>query len=76
VEARVLPRLEAELKGTKRKMPNAWALTFSMKAAAGYERKELLNALVACAEADLALKSSANGRLVIERLLATVCTRA
>jgi DNA polymerase-3 subunit delta len=76
VEARVFPRLEGELKGTKRKMPNAWALTFSMKAAAGYERRELLGALVSCADADLALKSSANGRLVIERLLATVCTRA
>ncbi|GHG73118.1 DNA polymerase III subunit delta [Comamonas sp. JC664] len=75
VEARVFPRLEAELKGSKRKMPNAWALTFSMKAAAGYERRELLGALVACAEADLSLKSSANGRLVIERLLATVCVR-
>ncbi|WP_342381226.1 DNA polymerase III subunit delta [Myxococcus stipitatus] len=76
VEARVFPRLEAELKGTKRKMPNAWALTFSMKAAAGYERRELLGSLVACAEADLALKSSGNGRLIIERLLATVCTGA
>ncbi|NVJ22574.1 DNA polymerase III subunit delta [Myxococcus sp. AM011] len=73
VEARVFPKLEVELKGTRRKMPNAWALTFSMKAAAGYERKELLGSLVACAEADLSLKSSGNGRLVIERLLATVC---
>ncbi|MCP3161445.1 DNA polymerase III subunit delta [Myxococcus qinghaiensis] len=76
VEARVFPKLEVELKGTRRKMPNAWALTFSMKAAAGYERKELLGSLVACAEADLSLKSSGNGRLVIERLLATVCLGA
>nr|WP_240672436.1 DNA polymerase III subunit delta [Corallococcus coralloides] len=76
VEARILPKLEAELKAAKRKTPNAWALAFGMQAAARYERRELLNALVACADADLALKSSASGKLVIERLLWTVCTRA
>ncbi|MBU8899951.1 DNA polymerase III subunit delta [Corallococcus sp. H22C18031201] len=75
VESRILPKLEAELKATKRKMPNAWALAFGMQAAARYERRELLDAVVACADADLALKSSGNGRLVIERLLWTVCER-
>jgi DNA polymerase-3 subunit delta len=47
-----------------------------MQGAARYKRRELLDALVACAEGDLALKSSASSKLVIERLLWTVCSPA
>ena len=54
-------------------MPHPYAAFLSMQAAARYERRELLRALVACAEADVELKSSASGKLVIERLLWTVC---
>lgn len=74
-KARVFPKVEEEAKARKGKAPHPYAAFLSMQAAARYERRELLDALVACAEADLALKSSANGKLVIERLLWTVCTR-
>lgn len=73
---RIFPKVEEEAKALKGKAPHPYAAFLSMQAAARYERRELLDALVACAEADLALKSSASGKLVIERLLWTVCTRA
>jgi DNA polymerase-3 subunit delta len=45
-----------------------------MQAAARYRREQLLGGLVACAEADLALKGGGvNGQLVIERLLWGLC---
>ncbi len=74
-KTRVFPKVEEEAKARKGKAPHPYAAFLSMQAAARYERRELLDALVACAEADLALKSSANGKLVIERLLWTTCAR-
>jgi len=44
-----------------------------MQAAARYGRPALRRGLLACAEADVALKSSGAGKLVLERLLWTVC---
>jgi DNA polymerase-3 subunit delta len=44
-----------------------------MQAAGRYGPLALRHALVACAEADVALKSSGNGQLVLERLLWGVC---
>jgi DNA polymerase-3 subunit delta len=72
-KSRVFPRIEEEAKAAKGKAPHPYAAFLAMQGAARYKRRELLDALVACAEADLALKSSANGKLVIERLLWTVC---
>jgi DNA polymerase-3 subunit delta len=46
-----------------------------MQAAAAYGRAELLRGLVACAEADLALKLG-GGELVLERLLWTLGGKA
>jgi len=72
-KSRVFPRIEEEAKAAKGKAPHPYAAFLAMQGAARYKRRELLDALVACAEADLSLKSSANGKLVIERLLWTVC---
>jgi DNA polymerase-3 subunit delta len=47
-----------------------------MSASARYGRNELRKAWKACAEADLSLKSSGNGRLVLDRLLWTLMARA
>lgn len=65
---RIFPKIEAEVKATKGKVPHPYAAFMSMQAAAGYGRAELLRALAACAETDLALKLG-GGRLALERLL-------
>jgi len=75
-KARVYPRIEEESAADEQRPPHPWAAFLGMQAAARYERKDLLDALVACADADLALKSSGNGKLVIERLLWQVCPPA
>jgi DNA polymerase-3 subunit delta len=75
-KARVFPRIEEEAKAAKGKAPHPYAAFLGMQGAGRYKRRELLDALVACAEADLALKSSASSKLVIERLLWTVCGSA
>jgi DNA polymerase-3 subunit delta len=72
----VFPKIEQEAKGRKQKVPHPYAAFMSMQAASKFPRRQLLGALTACAEADLALKSAGSGRLVIERLLWTVCGRA
>jgi DNA polymerase-3 subunit delta len=74
-ERRFYPAIEREAQELGKKPPHPYAAFKSFEAAARYSRKELLDSLLACAEADLALKSSAPGRLVIERLLWTVCGR-
>ncbi|HYH98298.1 DNA polymerase III subunit delta [Hyalangium sp.] len=74
-KARIFPKIEQEAKAAKGRAPHPYAAFLSMQAAARYERRELLRGLVACAEADLELKSSASGKLVIERLLWSLCTR-
>ncbi|MHB8874815.1 MAG: DNA polymerase III subunit delta [Myxococcaceae bacterium] len=74
-EARVFPAIEAEAKAAKTKVPHPYGAYMSMQAATRFSRNELLGALVACADADLALKLG-GGRLVVERLLWTVCGAA
>jgi DNA polymerase-3 subunit delta len=74
-KSRIFPKIEQEAKSAKGRAPHPYAAFLSMQAAARYERRELLRALVACAEADLELKSSASGKLVIERLLWSLCAR-
>jgi len=74
--SRVLPKIQREADAEKQRLGHPYAIFMGLQAAARYTRKELLDALAACAEADLALKSSGNGRLVIERLLWGTCLRA
>jgi DNA polymerase-3 subunit delta len=74
-EQRVFPKIEAEAKAAKAKVPHPYASYMGMQAATRYTRNELLGALVTCADADLALKLG-GGRLVVERLLWTVCGAA
>ncbi|MCI0569781.1 MAG: DNA polymerase III subunit delta [Myxococcaceae bacterium] len=75
-KTRVWPGIEREAKEEKGRAPHPWGAFQGMQAAARYGRQGLLRSLVACAEADLALKSSAGGKLVLERLLWTVCGQA
>lgn len=74
-QQRVFPKIEAEAKAAKARVPHPYASFMGMQAAARYSRDELLRALASCAEADLALKLG-GGKLVVERLLWTVCGRA
>ncbi|MFZ5445965.1 MAG: DNA polymerase III subunit delta [Myxococcota bacterium] len=74
-QARVFPALEAEAKANKTKVPHPYAAFMSVQSAMGYGRQELLRGLVACAEADLALKLGGQ-ELVLERLLWTLCGKA
>jgi len=70
---RVFPKIEEEAKAAKARVPHPFAAFSAMKAASQYGRVRLLASLVACAEADFALKSSAGGKMVLERLLWTIC---
>ena len=51
-ESKVFPKVEQEAKARKAKVPHPYAAFMSMQAAMKFERKQLLNALVACAEAN------------------------
>lgn len=74
-EANVYPAIAAEAKAAKLKPQHPYAAFMALKAAGQYGRKELLEGLCACAEADLALKSG-GGPLVLERLLWGLCGKA
>jgi DNA polymerase-3 subunit delta len=72
-KARLFPAIEREAKAAGVRVPHPYAAFLAASAAARYGRPQLRAALLACAEADLALKSSGAGKLVLERLLWTVC---
>jgi len=72
-KSRLFPAIEREATATRARLPHPYAAFVATLAAARYGRPRLRAALLACAEADLALKSSGAGRLVLERLLWTVC---
>ncbi len=79
-QARLFPKIEADAKAAKTKVPHPYAAFMGMQAAAQWGRQDLLRALVACAEADLALKlggsKPGDGNLVLERLFWTLCGKA
>lgn len=80
-QARLWPKIEAEHKAAKTKVPHPYASFMGMQAASQWGRQELLRALVACSEADLALKLGGSGKagegnLVLERLFWTLCGKA
>lgn len=68
-ESRVFPHIEREAKAAGRKVPHPYAAYKAAEAAAKYERAELIDALIACAEADMQLKSGGDSKLVLEALL-------
>ena len=68
-EKSVFPAIEREARESGRRVPHPYAAYMAVQAAARYSRAELLAALVACADADVALKSSGSGQLVLESLL-------
>ncbi|MGZ6080825.1 MAG: DNA polymerase III subunit delta [Myxococcaceae bacterium] len=72
-KSRIFPGVEREAKQHGQRVPHPWAAFLGMQAAARYGRPALRRGLLACAEADVALKSSGGGKLVLERLLWTVC---
>jgi DNA polymerase III subunit delta len=72
-KARLFPAIEREAKTAGARVPHPYAAFLAAAAGARYGRTQLRAALLACAEADLALKSSGGGKLVLERLLWTVC---
>jgi DNA polymerase-3 subunit delta len=75
-KARLFPAIEREAKAKGGRVPHPYAAYLAGVASARYGRTQLRAALLACAEADLALKSSGAGKLVLERLLWTVCPPA
>lgn len=70
---RIWPEIEADAKARKAKAGHPYAAFMSMQAASRHGRERLLKSLTACADADVSLKSSGDQRLVVERLLWTVC---
>jgi DNA polymerase-3 subunit delta len=74
-QARVFPALEAEARANKQKVPHPYGAFMNVQSAIAFGRQELLRGLVACAEADLALKLGGK-ELVMERLLWTLCGKA
>jgi len=69
----VFPEVEAELSGKGQKVPNPYVAYLGYRRARRRARSHWRRALVLCAEADAALKSGADQRLLIERLLTQVC---
>ncbi|MGV3624293.1 MAG: DNA polymerase III subunit delta [Archangium sp.] len=74
-QSRVWPGIEEELKSKKVKVPHPFKTFKDMETAGTFGRQALLRGLVACAEADLALKLGGD-ELVLERLLWTLCGKA
>jgi DNA polymerase-3 subunit delta len=72
-KARLFSAIEREAKAAGARVPHPYAAYLATLAGARYGRAQLRASLLACAEADLALKSSGSGKLVLERLLWTVC---
>ena len=72
-QAKVFPSLEEELSGKKQKVPHPFGAWLSYKRSRRRPRAFWRRALVRCAEADFELKNGADGRLLMERLLAEVC---
>jgi DNA polymerase-3 subunit delta len=68
-EKTVFPKIEQEARESGRRVPHPYAAYKAVQAAGRYTRAELLAALVACADADVSLKSSGSGQLVLESLL-------
>lgn len=73
-KAKVFSKVAAELEADGARVPHPYGAFLGMQAAARHGRPDLLAALVACADADVALKSG-GGALEIERLIAIVCGR-
>jgi DNA polymerase III subunit delta len=69
----VFPEVEAELSGKGQKVPNPYVAYLGYRRARRKPRAHWRRALVLCAEADAALKSGADQRLLVERLLTEVC---
>jgi DNA polymerase III subunit delta len=70
----VFPEVEAELSGKGQKVPNPYVAYLGYRRARRKPRAHWRRALVLCAEADAALKSGADQRLLVERLLTDVCS--
>src|SRR5713101_5786447 len=66
-------RGEGELSGKGQKVPNPYVAYLGYRRARRKPRAHWRRALVLCAEADAALKSGADQRLLVERLLTEVC---
>ena len=74
-QARLFPAVEQELSEKKQKVPHPFGAWLGYKRARRKPRAFWRRALIRCAEADEALKSGADQRLLIERLLTEVCAR-
>jgi DNA polymerase-3 subunit delta len=70
----VFPEVEAELSGKGQKVPNPYVAWLGYRRSRRRPRAHWRRALILCAEADSALKSGADGRLLVERLLTEVCS--
>jgi DNA polymerase-3 subunit delta len=70
----VFPAVERELSDKGQKVPNPFVAWLGYKRSRRRSRAHWRTSLVRCAEADAALKSGADPRLLLERLLVQVCT--
>jgi DNA polymerase III delta subunit len=70
----VFPEVERELSEKGQKVPNPFVAWLGYKRSRRRPRAHWRTSLVRCAEADAALKSGADARLLLERLLVQVCS--
>jgi DNA polymerase-3 subunit delta len=70
----VFPAVERELSEKGHKIPNPFVAWLGYKRSRRRPRAHWRRSLVLCAEADQALKSGADQRLLLERLLVEVCS--
>jgi DNA polymerase-3 subunit delta len=71
----VYPVLQEEAKKDGKKLGHAYVCYLGWQAQSRYERAELLKGLLAAGDCDLAIKSSADPRAALERLLIQICAK-
>ena len=74
-EAKGLPALEEEMEQRGGKVPHPYVAWLGFQACMRYEVRELVQAMLAIAAADVSLKSGGDDRLVLESLALKLCQR-
>jgi DNA polymerase-3 subunit delta len=76
LESRGIPALQEEVDQKGGRMPHPYVVWLGFQSCMRFEVRELVQAMLAVAQADLSLKSGGSGRLVLESLALKICRRA
>lgn len=75
-DRRGIPELEKEAQERGAKVPHPYVAWLGFQSCMRFEVRELVDAMLAVAQADVSLKSGGTGKLVLESLAMKVCQRA